>query len=73
MKATPRSKKLGAAIKAARNALKLTQQQLGKRLDMSTGAVSLYERGLRMPGADEMPALAKALRTTTGALYGEAP
>lgn len=43
---------LGTRIKMLRNELGYTQDDLAKRLDVSVGAVSSYERDYRFPMSD---------------------
>ena len=53
---------------AARQAAKLTQEELAKKSDLSTSYISMLERGQRSPPLDTLEQLAKALKTTPLAL-----
>ncbi|MBQ8622923.1 MAG: helix-turn-helix transcriptional regulator [Oscillospiraceae bacterium] len=57
--------KVGEQIASLRRNKKLTQTQLGERLNVSTQAVSKWERGESMPDISLLSSLAAALETTT--------
>ena len=59
------NEKTGKYIMILRKSKRLTQQKLAGRLGVSHQAVSLWERGASMPDVAILPALAKALGTTT--------
>lgn len=48
-------------LRRARRRLGLSQSDLAKKLRVTTGAVSLWEAGLRSPGDALLPAIATAL------------
>lgn len=52
---------LGQKIKLIRKEKKLTQKELGRRIEVSEAAVSQYEAGKRQPDWDTMARLAKTL------------
>lgn len=61
---------IGRRIAAARKAKDITQVELAKRLGVSQGNVSGYERGtLRIP-CDQLLAIAQALRVSADELLG---
>jgi len=60
-------------IRRLREALDLTQEQLGAKLGVGKSAVCHWERGRRLPPAGEIKRLATALKTTVARLYGERP
>lgn len=62
---------LGAKIKARREELGLSQQDLAKALDLDQGKVSLIERGGRKISASELPLLAKVLKRPISWFYSE--
>ncbi len=55
----------GARLKEAREARRATQQDLAALAGVDAMQVSRYERGLGMPAADTIVALANALKVTT--------
>ena len=50
----------------------LTQEQLAQKVDVDTSAVCQWETGRTSPRSDKVPKIAKALKVTVAALYGEA-
>ena len=62
---------IGARIRAARKAKDLSQEKLAEKLDVSTAAVSTWERGEFIPDSDHLPALAKELDLSLDALFAE--
>jgi transcriptional regulator with XRE-family HTH domain len=52
----------GAALKIARTAARLSQEQLAELADLDRTTPSLYERGLRQPTVGTVIAIAEALR-----------
>lgn len=56
-------------IKRKRERLGKTMQQLADEVGVTLGAISQYERGLCMPGADKLPELAFALGCTIDDLF----
>lgn len=63
--------RIGRVIKRLRVAKKLSQADLARRLDVTRGAVWNWENDLKLPASRMMPRLARALKTTIGALHGE--
>lgn len=61
---------LGAAIRARRLALPLTQAELAERLNISAQAVSLWERGETAPDLSLLPDLCCILGCPVDALLG---
>jgi len=59
------NEKTGKYIMILRKTKRYTQQKLADKLGVSHQAVSLWERGASMPDIAVLPALAKALGTTT--------
>ncbi len=60
---------LGEQIKTFRRKKGLTQEELGKRIGVTTQAVSNWERG-GVPDAELLPDIADALGVTTDMLFG---
>ena len=58
-------------IRKRREALGKTLQQIADEVGVTFGAISQYESGLTMPGADKLPKLAQALGCTIDELYRE--
>lgn len=52
---------LGRAVAVARAARGWTQLELGKRSDLTSGFMSLFERGLRAASVDTVERIARAL------------
>lgn len=59
---------LGLNIRAARQALQLTQRQLAIRLDLDQNTISRWEVGATKPDLDALARLAAELRTTASEL-----
>ncbi len=55
----------GARLKEAREARRATQQDLATLAGVETMQISRYERGLGLPAAETIVALATALKVTT--------
>ena len=68
----PWLKAIGQAIRTRREALGISQEELGYRAGFHRTYVSDLERGRRNPTATTLLALARALGTTTSAVVGEA-
>ena len=64
---------LGANIARLRDALDLSQDQLGDAVGVTGKAVSQWELEKTVPDARKLPLIAKALRTTVGRLFDEEP
>jgi transcriptional regulator with XRE-family HTH domain len=60
---------LGAAVRAARLGIGISQEELAARCRMHPTALSKIERGEAVPRADTLRKLADVLGTTTTALY----
>ncbi len=60
---------IGERIRAARKAAKLTQEELGEKLGLSSSAVSYWETGKFIPDAEHLPALAEALNLSLDSLF----
>lgn len=63
--------RLGARIRARREALGLTQAALAERANLTSNYVGVLERGLKLPTLDTLNTLAKALETTLVELLGD--
>ena len=59
---------IGARIKAARERVHLTQEQLAEIIDISPTHVSVIERGVKTPKLDTFVRIANALGVSTDAL-----
>ena len=66
-----RSKKLAGKLKTIRLALGWTQAQLAERLDVDSGAISRYERGLREPSPLELLEYARLGRVSMETLVDD--
>lgn len=64
---------VGEIIRKKRRELGWTQAKLAERMDVSYQAVSKWEKGLSMPDAALLPALAAALGVTLDELMGSKP
>ena len=62
--------KVGGRIKELRIAKGLTQAELGKRIGMTTSAVSSYEVSERQPSYDVLMKIAQLFNVTTDFLLG---
>lgn len=56
-------------IKELRESLKLTQEDLAKKLHIGRTTVSMWENGEAMPRADKLPEIAKVLNCSIEDLY----
>jgi transcriptional regulator with XRE-family HTH domain len=61
---------LSKRLKTARNKAKLTQEELGKKVNTTKGTISNYENGHSTPSNDMLLLLADVLNTTTDYLLG---
>lgn len=61
-------KKLGKNIKTRRKELRLTQQELADKLDMSLNFIGKIEVAFSKPSLDTLIEIAKALDTTVSEL-----
>lgn len=61
------------AIKYYRAAKGLTQEELAELMGTSQAAVGMWETGARMPRADKLPKLAKALGCSVSDLFNQPP
>ena len=52
---------LGQRIRSRRAALRMTQGQLGQRLDIGKSSISEWENGKRAPSVEDLDAIARAL------------
>ena len=59
---------IGARIKAARERVHLTQDQLAEIIDISSTHMSVIERGVKTPKLDTFVRIANALGVSTDAL-----
>ena len=59
---------IGARIKAARERVHLTQEQLAEIIDISPTHMSVIERGVKTPKLDTFVCIANALGVSTDAL-----
>lgn len=64
---------IGKQIAAYRRQQNLTQEQLGEILNVSNRTVSKWESGVALPGVDQIPDLAAALRISPDQLFGMEP
>lgn len=64
---------LGKNIAKVRDALGMSQEQLGKSVGVSDKAVSQWELEKTVPDARKLPLIAKTLHTTIGRLFDEEP
>lgn len=63
--------KLGQRMKAQRDQLNLTMQQIADSLGVSRTTVSNWENDVHAPDIDKLPAIARRLQTSVGYLLGE--
>jgi transcriptional regulator with XRE-family HTH domain len=61
---------IGRAARAARNALRFTQEQVADALGMAAEVYGRIERGLMMPSVSTLIGIAKVLRITPDQLLG---
>jgi transcriptional regulator with XRE-family HTH domain len=64
---------LGKNIAGVREALDLSQDELGAAVGVTGKAVSQWELDKTVPDARKLPLIAKALHTTVGRLFDEEP
>lgn len=64
---------LGKNIARVREALDMSQEQLGRAVGVTDKSVSQWELEKTVPDARKLPLIAKALRTTVGRLFDEEP
>jgi transcriptional regulator with XRE-family HTH domain len=64
--------RLGARLRARREALGMSQADLGEKAGITPNYVGVLERGLKLPTLDTLVALAKALGVPASELLGEA-
>lgn len=65
-------RRLGGALRTARLAKQLTQNQLAELLDTDPETISRFERGATLPSLVRLLGLADALSVTVGSLLGSA-
>src|SRR5689334_5922412 len=65
------SGRLGARLRARREALGLSQAELAEKIGISTNYVGVLERGLKLPALDTLVLLAKGLEVSVSELLGE--
>lgn len=65
----PRKKVLAARIKTFREAKKLSQRELGEKMERSAEAISQLERGLYLPNFDTMERLCEGLGVSMNELF----
>ena len=63
--------RLGARLRAQREALGLTQAKLAERAGVTSNYVGVLERGLKLPTIDTLVRVAKALDMAPSALLGD--
>jgi hypothetical protein len=61
---------IGERIREARQARKLSQEALALEIDVTQGAVGMYERGANLPSVETLPRLAAALGVSADWLLG---
>ena len=64
----PRAVRVGARIRAARDAKGVTQSQLARAIEVPDSYISRWERGDNMPSWDNLEAIAAELGVTLGSL-----
>lgn len=64
---------IGERIRTYREALKMSQEELGKRVGLSKNSIYLYEKGERTPQSDNLLKIAAALQITPDVLFGTPP
>ena len=65
-------KALGESVRAAREAMDLSQEDLGFEADLDRTYISGIERGVRNPTVTSLLRIARALGTKPGALLAQA-
>lgn len=63
---------LGARIRARRQALSWTQEELAVRLGVEVNTISRMECGIRTPSLERLAQIADALQVSAAALLGDA-
>lgn len=63
--------RLGARIRARREALGLTQAKLAEKVGCTSNYVGVLERGLKLPTLDTLVRVAKALEMSPAELLGD--
>lgn len=66
------NKRLGAAIRARRNSVGMTQAQVGKAIGVTFQQVQKLERGVNRLSVEAIVKLAKAIKTTPKQLIADA-
>ncbi len=61
---------IGERIREARQARKLSQEALALEVDVTQGAIGMYERGANLPSVETLPRLAAALGVSADWLLG---
>ena len=61
---------LDSNLRAERARKHMQQEELSQATGISTAAITAYENGVYVPGADKIYSLAKALDTTPNVLLG---
>ena len=61
---------VGRTIKAKREEIKMTQEDLAQKIGVTAATISLYESGLRKPEMDKIKVIASALGTSEALLLG---
>lgn len=62
--------KMGALLTELRRDMGMTQKELAKKLYVSTGTISNYEKGVHYPDVDKLMDLANIFNVTTDYLLG---
>ncbi|WP_368085789.1 helix-turn-helix domain-containing protein [Desulfurispora thermophila] len=57
-------------LRSLRKMKKLTQKELGNRLNLTEAAIGMWEQGRRLPDAETLPRLARILETSVDYLLG---
>lgn len=65
------SKAFGERLKKLREERFLSQRELAEGIQIETAQISRYERGMVMPNAESLLALARVLRVGVGLLLGQ--
>jgi len=63
-------KDFGKRLRFAREMRELTQADLGKRAELDQTHIAHFEAGTRLPGAENLKALAKGLMVSSDYLLG---
>ncbi|MBB3589001.1 helix-turn-helix domain-containing protein [Sphingomonas sp. BK481] len=69
----PEAQLFGVRLRERRKAMKLTQGQLGERVDMAAASISVIERGRANPTIAVMAKLAKAVGSEAWAMLRPSP